>query len=1442
MSRQAGRVCFRRRSIFLTFALGIVFLFPVAVECRLHSEATASGDHKLPQNDFDAHPGEASRLRKADPYAQFTLEVDKAARTLAALEQSLAVESYSHTGASDLADLKESHKKMQKLDRLVLGEFATVREECRQALLPDEILNRCDQAANNYMQTHRVVMEALEPVLLTRNTVKGSRPKKEALPESMSSDALQESVDDLTLLERVTKARKTLGSLKLTGDPDLHNSRPNVWEVVAPQEGSTDEYDPDLPAVNVMAEASLEPPVPADTLPTPDVQMTEEIIEDANDLGNSPLAMYEYVKNQFEFQPYYGSRKGSVETLRQRCGNDYDLASLLIAMLRSSGFEARYASGMVEMPVERANSWLGVKDGSVAGSILLTMGLEGMSMTNGPDVVAVRCERVWVEAYVPRGRGGKVWVPMDPAFKLSDISQGKDIPGLIGFDAQAFMDEYYDPASPDVTLPRPETPLDLFKQQISDYLLLNDPNETVETVKYSTKISPETLGLLPASLPYKVLSRDASFSEIPASEVYQVRFRLYDGGTTFIDHTVDLPEIAGKRVTVSFVGATPADQATIDSYNGILNTPPYLIDLRHVLKIGGQDVAIGSAGIGAGVSHNFDIHFLAPVNGSGLPQNMVPSISNSIIAGEYRAVGLAVHGATNPLMGTADPDDTEGFMAQLRHSTAMGYLGGCIAADDEFGALQHAKVVRDVDDAVIEEQILVMNDMWGNPQSWEWKGLTVDADRKIIGVWNPYEMEPACDGVAKEVMILGGAEGSLYENLIFEDSFDKEAVSTIKILELAAEQGITIYKGWNSLPLPSNTLPTFIQNAIASAVSGGYEVTFPASEITIGNWTGCGYIYMDPCTGAAGYIISGGQNGGSTVVVWYDWLFIWSSKELKHIEGEILFPDHDSAYAKVWGLLNPPMFFTYRLRAVFDDDSHDYWRYLASPWYANIQFQFLPPDHYTVTVGEDDGKDELDVTIFDVEIKKSDESAPPEYLPVKPTSGTAPKESYKAVVDPDDLNGSFHWTGSSKLKVISPDVRTTDVEPDSSDPSGSLRAENLRVAFTPNIPSPFGGDISDDAEHKMTVYDVEFKAGDGTSNPPEYVVVDGSEILRAVTKPVGVQGNFHHWATESPFATVRLATSLLPASTLGYDRVKLDAASNPSSNLEDQHVRTTFQPANSAQIHHFEPHKMTVFKIDLDVEKNLLTLKHDRESDLEVKVNPSGIAVDEYKIEIKRKTSSTWGTLTAAKSLKPWYANIAGSFHVKGTAKVGGTEYYSKNTEVTNQFPTYDQIVSDAVVQTQTDAEWANTLTDCTETPTNQRRERAFWIRLNTTSDAYEFTTTVTGSWAAPADGASVSPGSRPADTPATPEPNAAGATYSVALFHTHTPTTFRAAAVPVGSTRGIGPSTADNNFHNGQDVPGVVYDYVESPAGSGSIPMGHPEGAAAQLYLSLGKNRRTTP
>jgi transglutaminase-like putative cysteine protease len=86
----------------------------------------------------------------------------------------------------------------------------------------------------------------------------------------------------------------------------------------------------------------VSPPSGNDLATALDVQITPEIQELANSLDNHPLKIFRYVYNNYDYTPYYGSVKGSLDTFFEKEGNDYDLSSLPIALLRASNIPARY--------------------------------------------------------------------------------------------------------------------------------------------------------------------------------------------------------------------------------------------------------------------------------------------------------------------------------------------------------------------------------------------------------------------------------------------------------------------------------------------------------------------------------------------------------------------------------------------------------------------------------------------------------------------------------------------------------------------------------------------------------------------------------------------------------------------------------------------------------------------------------------------------------------------------------------------------------------------------------------------------------------------------------------------------------------------------------------------------------------------------------------------
>lgn len=790
-------------------------------------------------------------------------------RTLASQGEAAAL-------ASD--QMRELWKGFMAAAREVRRELRRVDDEVIARGLPEEVLARSREA----LDTHK---RGVAEVRRAFNDVRRGEPGA------------------------VERAVEVLNRLQFRYDPPLLSAAPSFAtdRREAPRIDVSEAYpEPTRPEPTPGSEAAPEasthggelaetlaadPPTPADLAATIDVQLTAAITAKAAELGNSPVRIYEFVRNGVEFQAYLGSRKGSAETLTQLAGNDTDQASLLLALLRAAGIPSRYVRGTLEITPEQAKAWLRVDDAATAASILTTAGLDGVAVVSGPNVVAVRFTHVWVEAYVPyanyrgvpNGTQEKLWVPLDPSLKQSEIEPGQDVLTPLGFDIDAYLADY-------ISTFHAPSPIEKLVSDVQAYLDASAPGTTVADVERTSSIAARSLGILPMSLPARQLAVASRFAALEAAKRYKVRFRLYNGATTFIDYTADLPAMITKRVTIEYVGATPADQTTIDSFGTIYNTPPNLVNVKPILKLDGTAVATSANAIGMGRTHSSDMHFTQPTGAS----NVQPLVQNQIIAGNGQAIAFDTFLDVRDAFFTGGGFTVDNTLESVLHSTAVDYLDRVDRGQERAERLMQMVTIQDVSEAIVENSIAVSLS-FGTPVSFEWTGLTVDADRRIIG---PFHVG-GNDAKSRPYMILTGMDGSIMENRVFEDLFDQEAVSTIKILELASDAGIPICTIDSSIAAdcPGITQPTSILSAINTALAAGHVVTIPRAPITVGQWSGTGYIDMQS-SGAAGYIISGGISsggrmaaGGATVDSWGDYL-PFACQETR--DAEILSPEEDA--------------------------------------------------------------------------------------------------------------------------------------------------------------------------------------------------------------------------------------------------------------------------------------------------------------------------------------------------------------------------------------------------------------------------------------------------------------------------------------------------------------------------------------------------------------------
>ena len=121
-----------------------------------------------------------------------------------------------------------------------------------------------------------------------------------------------------------------------------------------------------------------------------------------------------------------------------------------------------------------------------------------------------------------------------------------------------------------------------------------------------------------------------------------------------------------------------------------------------------------------------------------------------------------------------------------------------------------------------------------------------------------------------------GPIGSALEHQVPEQMFNTDpanptqAISTVKALQLANQQGQQIYKIDQTnidTVLPKLNLSNTIKQDIQSSVNAGKYVITHTDNVSVPGWSGAGYAIIDPTTGSDAYFISGGENGAFLLIM-----------------------------------------------------------------------------------------------------------------------------------------------------------------------------------------------------------------------------------------------------------------------------------------------------------------------------------------------------------------------------------------------------------------------------------------------------------------------------------------------------------------------------------------------------------------------------------------------
>jgi len=796
--------------------------------------------------------------------------------------------------------VKVKRTEIEELDRGIRKQFAETEKKLREASLPEEILERHHKFVKYYEDNLNELKTNLETIEKTKGlAVEIEIEKAKKHLQRVKQPKKHTPLDPNKLPHRTPDVKKKAPRLKKEdferdfpkpkkaqrqNKPILVASVGSLKGLLSPNdEQGTMNYEPNTP---LMVAQATNQPTTDDLAENIEVQFTPEIRAKAQELGYNPVRIYNWVHNNIEFVPTYGSIQGAHMTLLTKQGNAFDTASLLIALLRASNIPARYVYGTIELPIDKVMNWVGgFTDPTSAIDLIASGGIPGVAVTSGGKITGVRMEHMWVEAYVPYGnyRGAmrdisvKTWIPMDGSFKQYTYKEPINFPSVVGFDLQAFIDEVQSLITVDTsTSSISNVPQSLILQRVQEYIQsvhqyydTNLQNKNVEDVLGAKRVIAQEYSYLLGSLPYRAIVIGNRYSQLPDSLRWRINFKvvsdLFSSEPDF-SYTAPTAFLATKSITVSYKPSAIYDESLVQTYGCIEKVPPYLLNLTPELIISGEAVASGIP-VGSGKNIDLIMTFISP-SGS---QDM---ISNKETVGAYLGIGLELSWVSKPLLDQKLAEINQANSSPNRKlQEYLSFLALVYFAEldaNNYVEAIFAKIIniRHPSIAIIGPDFKVSY-FWGIPQAISFVGMFIDVDRDIHSVG-------AKDGDKNRVMafnISSGYNGSSMEHALWEQIYNLPGISAVKVHQLSNEMGIPIHeinKSNITSILSLLQISSEAKSNITSAVSAGKIVLVPQRNIQHFDWIGTAYIMIDPETGTGGYIISGGLAGGSSALSWED--------------------------------------------------------------------------------------------------------------------------------------------------------------------------------------------------------------------------------------------------------------------------------------------------------------------------------------------------------------------------------------------------------------------------------------------------------------------------------------------------------------------------------------------------------------------------------------------
>ncbi|HEY6872713.1 MAG TPA: RHS repeat-associated core domain-containing protein [Geobacteraceae bacterium] len=285
-----------------------------------------------------------------------------------------------------------------------------------------------------------------------------------------------------------------------------------------------------------------------------------EITELARALRYDPKLIYDYVHNHIDYEPYFGSLKGATLTYLDGSGNDFDQASLMIALLQASGYTAQYVYGQMTIPARDTQNtppqdlitWLGVDfNANAIGTVLASGGIPVTVYVDAQqNPVQAVVDRVWVKATI-----NSVDYLFDPAFKSYTYTSKIDLGSAMAYNQSDFLTTALSGATvgsdyiQNVNETNLKNKLTTYSNNLVNIVRSQYPNRDVNEIIGGRNIYQTNLTQYTTTLPFSPVVT-YTWDDVPSA--YTGTLRIQHVG---IDYSFNIPDLSGKRLTVTYAGA-----------------------------------------------------------------------------------------------------------------------------------------------------------------------------------------------------------------------------------------------------------------------------------------------------------------------------------------------------------------------------------------------------------------------------------------------------------------------------------------------------------------------------------------------------------------------------------------------------------------------------------------------------------------------------------------------------------------------------------------------------------------------------------------------------------------------------------------------------------------------------------------------------------------------